>query len=83
MKYYLDILREQGGHWTHDAVAVEHGADQGPLLHQHRRDSVSKTEIIMIMYYECIVTQPLHTFRRVVYFAGKLTRFKGFYECTS
>jgi hypothetical protein len=48
--YYLDILRKQGGHRTHDAIAVEHGADQGPLLHQYCRDSVSKTEIIMIMY---------------------------------
>jgi hypothetical protein len=48
--YYLYILRKQGGHWTHDAIAVEHGADQGPLLHQYCRDSVSKTEIIMIMY---------------------------------
>ncbi len=51
LNYYLDILREQGGHRSHDAVAVEHGADQGPLFHQDCRDSVSKTEIIMIMYF--------------------------------
>jgi hypothetical protein len=48
--YYLDVLCKQSGHRTHDAVAVEHGADQGPLLHQYCRDSVPKTERIMIIY---------------------------------
>ncbi len=80
--YYLDVLCKQSGHWTHDAVAVEHGADQGPLLHQYCRDSVPKTEIIMIIYLSLLLrfinrgTSP-YLFVVSFYYSGKIDKFPG------
>ncbi len=39
--FYLHVVREQSRHGSQELVAVEHGARQLPLLHQHGGDPVS------------------------------------------
>ncbi len=39
--FYLHVVREQSRHGSQELVAVEHGARELPLLHQHGGDPVS------------------------------------------
>ncbi len=39
--FYLHVVREQSRHGSQELIAVEHGARQLPLLHQHGGDPVS------------------------------------------